>query len=171
MGSDHRRLYYQLDVPVGFGPEPAGPRRWSKALLASISPRGTRFIAFLPLGILLILAMPLLAYWFYPPEVKVNNEVPLWAARELEKLGKLSRNEILLLVFVCFALMMWIFAADWIEPALAALLVIVLMLWTGVLSSERYHQQQSGMEHLCLVRHPGGTGRRPLLHRLYRPAG
>lgn len=79
--------------------------------------------------------MPLLAYWFYPPEVKVNNEVPLWAARELEKLGKLSRNEILLLVFVCFALMMWIFAADWIEPALAALLVIVMMLWTGVLSS------------------------------------
>jgi hypothetical protein len=77
--------------------------------------------------------------------------LPLWAARELEKLGKLSRNEILLLVFVCFALMMWIFAADWIEPALAALLVIVLMLWTGVL--ERYHQQQSGMEHLCLVRH------------------
>ncbi len=65
--------------------------------------------------------------------MKVNNEVPLWA-RELEKLGKLSRNEILLLVFVCFALMMWIFAADWIEPALAALLVIVLMLWTGVLS-------------------------------------
>ena len=95
---------------------------------------GTWFIAFLPLGILLILAMPLLAYWFYPPEVKVNNEVPLWAARKLEKLGKLSRNEILLLVFVCFALMMWIFAADWIEPALAALLVIVLMLWTGVLS-------------------------------------
>ncbi len=95
---------------------------------------GTWFIAFLPLGILLILAMPLLAYWFYPPEVKVNNEVPLWAARELEKLGKLSRNEILLLVFVCFALMMWIFAADWIEPSLAALLVIVLMLWTGVLS-------------------------------------
>lgn len=101
--------------------------------------------------------MPLLAYWFYPPEVKINNEVPLWAARELEKLGKLSRNEILLLVFVCFALMMWIFAADWIEPALAALLVIVLMLWTGVLSG-RYHQQQSGMEYLCLVRHAGRAG-------------
>ncbi len=95
---------------------------------------GAWFIAFLPLGIILILAMPLLAYWFYPPEVKVNDEVPLWAARELEKLGKLSRNEILLLVFVCCALMMWIFAAAWIEPAMAALLVIVLMLWTGVLN-------------------------------------
>lgn len=74
---------------------------------------GTWFIAFLPLGILLILAMPLLAYWFYPPEVKINNEVPLWAARELEKLGKLSRNEILLLVFVCFALMMWTGVLSW----------------------------------------------------------
>lgn len=133
MGSDHRRLYYQLDVPVGFGPEPAGPGAGQKHCWHQYL-TGHWFIAFLPLGILLILAMPLLAYWFYPPEVKVNNEVPLWAARELEKLGKLSRNEILLLVFVCFALMMWIFAADWIEPALAALLVIVLMLWTGVLS-------------------------------------
>lgn len=77
--------------------------------------------------------MPLLAYWFYPPEVKVNDEVPLWASRELEKLGKLSRNEILLLVFVCCALLMWIFAAAWIEPAMAALLIVGLMLWTGVL--------------------------------------
>ncbi|HEY1846759.1 MAG TPA: DASS family sodium-coupled anion symporter [Buttiauxella sp.] len=95
---------------------------------------GMWFLAFLPLGLLLILTMPLLAYWLYPPEVKVNDEVPKWASRELEKLGRLSRNEILLLVFVCCALMMWIFAAAWIEPALAALLVIVLMLWTGVLN-------------------------------------
>ena len=95
---------------------------------------GMWFLAFLPLGVLLILTMPLLAYWFYPPEVKINDEVPRWAKSELEKLGKLSRNEILLLVFVCSALLMWIFAAAWIEPALAALLVVVLMLWTGVLN-------------------------------------
>ncbi|WP_297199250.1 anion permease [uncultured Pluralibacter sp.] len=94
---------------------------------------GSWFMAFLPVGVLLILVMPLLAYWLYPPEVKINDEVPLWASRELEKLGKLSRNEILLLVFVCCALVMWIFAAQWIEPAMAALLIIVLMLWTGVL--------------------------------------
>ncbi len=95
---------------------------------------GTWFLAFLPLGVILILLMPLLAYWFYPPEVKVNDEVPRWATSELEKLGRLSRNEILLLVFVCSALLMWIFATDWIEPAMAALLVVVLMLWTGVLN-------------------------------------
>ncbi|MEY8710726.1 anion permease [Mangrovibacter phragmitis] len=94
---------------------------------------GNWFMAFLPLGVLLILIMPLLAYWLYPPEVKINDEVPRWASEELAKLGRLSRNEILLLVFVCCALMMWIFAASWIEPAMAALLVITLMLWTGVL--------------------------------------
>lgn len=95
---------------------------------------GMWFIAFLPLGVLLILIMPLLAYWLYPPEVKLNDEVPRWATAELQKLGKLSRNEILLLIFVVCALLMWIFATAWIEPAMAALLVIVLMLWTGVLN-------------------------------------
>jgi len=95
---------------------------------------GMWFIAFIPLGALLILTMPLLAYWFYPPEVKFNDEVPRWAKSELEKLGKLSRHEILLLIFVCSALLMWIFAAAWIEPAMAAMLVVVLMLWTGVLN-------------------------------------
>ncbi|WP_075181053.1 anion permease [Pantoea sp. 1.19] len=95
---------------------------------------GMWFIAFLPLGVLLILTMPLLAYWLYPPEVKFNDEVPRWASSELEKLGRLSRNEILLLIFVVCALLMWIFATAWIEPAMAALLVIVLMLWTRVLN-------------------------------------
>ena len=113
------------------------PNLLAQALVKSITGLdiswGSWFMAFLPVGILLILVMPLLAFWLYPPEVKVNDEVPLWAARELEKLGKLSRNEILLLVFVCCALVMWIFAAQWIDPAMAALLIIVLMLWTGVL--------------------------------------
>ena len=95
---------------------------------------GRWFLAFLPVGILLIVTMPLMAYWLYPPEVKINEEVPKWAASELKKLGRMSRNEILLLCFVCCALLMWIFAAAWIEPAMAALLVVVLMLWTGVLS-------------------------------------
>ncbi len=78
---------------VGAGTEPAGSGAGKSIVGINISV-GTWFIAFLPLGVLLILTMPLLAYWFYPPEVKINNEVPLWAARELEKLGKLSRNEI-----------------------------------------------------------------------------
>jgi L-tartrate/succinate antiporter len=95
---------------------------------------GSWFLAFLPVGLLLLLTMPLLAYWLYPPEVKTNDEVPRWATAELVKLGRMSLHEILLLVFVCSALAMWIFASSFIEPAMAALLVVVLMLWTGVLN-------------------------------------
>ena len=54
---------------------------------------GNWFVGFLPVGILLILTMPLLAYIFYPPEVKFNDEVPRWASAELVKLGRLTRNE------------------------------------------------------------------------------
>lgn len=94
---------------------------------------GTWFLAFLPLGVLLLLTLPLLTYWLYPPGVKENAEVPRWAESELVKLGKLSRKEILLLVFVCMALLCWIFATAFIEPAVAGLMVVVLMLLGGVL--------------------------------------
>ncbi|MGL9774794.1 MAG: anion permease [Sodalis sp. (in: enterobacteria)] len=94
---------------------------------------GTWFLAFLPLGIVLLLSLPLLAYWLYPPGVKENAEVPRWAESELQKLGALSRKEILLLIFVCLALLCWIFATAFIEPAVAGLMVVVLMLLSGVL--------------------------------------
>lgn len=48
-------------------------------------------------------------------------------------MGALSRKEILLLIFVCLALLCWIFATAFIEPAVAGLMVVVLMLLSGVL--------------------------------------
>ncbi|KAA6405995.1 DASS family sodium-coupled anion symporter [Candidatus Tokpelaia sp.] len=94
------------------------------------------FVSFLPLGALLLLAMPLLVYWIYPPGVKYNEEVPRWAEQQLQALGSLSRKEILLLALVILALVLWIFATNWLVPAMAALLVIVLMLISGVLEWE-----------------------------------
>ena len=106
---------------------------------------GMWFLAFLPLGVLLILTMPLLAYWFYPPEVKVpgdkahagqtigqrdqggkpgkgipgrfiaDNVVPVQNAGPAAIAGS-----ILLLLFVCSALLMWIFAARSAESHTAA---------------------------------------------------
>jgi len=94
---------------------------------------GTWFLAFLPLGALLLAVMPLLVYWIYPPGVKYNEDVPRWAEQKLRDLGALSRQEMLLLGFVILALLLWIFATAWLAPAMAALLVIVLMLISGVL--------------------------------------
>ena len=67
------------------------------------------FIAAAPMGILLLIFVPLLAYWIYPPEVKEGAEVSDWAAKELVKMGGLTAKEITLAVLVVIALAMWIF--------------------------------------------------------------
>jgi L-tartrate/succinate antiporter len=92
------------------------------------------FVAFLPIGILLLALIPLVTYWLYPPEVKSGDEVPKWAGEELAKLGGLTSREITLGVLVLLALGMWIFGGDYINATTAALVVISLMLVFGVVS-------------------------------------
>ena len=94
------------------------------------------FMAFAPVGILLLAALPLLAYWIYPPEVKASREVPLWAARELDAMGPFTRREITLGVLVVIALLLWIFGGDVMEATTAALVAIALMLILGVVTWE-----------------------------------
>jgi len=92
------------------------------------------FVAFAPVGILLLLAIPLVVYAIYPPEVKSGDEVPRWAGEELRKLGGLSGREITLGVLVLIALALWIFGGNVINATTAALLVICLMMVTRVVS-------------------------------------
>ena len=82
---------------------------------------------------LLLALVPLLTYWLYPPGLRRGTEVPLWAGRELLKLGGLTRPEIILGGLVVFALCLWIFAANAVNPTTVALIVIGLMLVLGVL--------------------------------------
>ena len=92
------------------------------------------FIAAAPMGILLLIFVPLLAYWIYPPEVKEGAEVSDWAAKELVKMGGLTAKEITLAVLVVIALAMWIFRAEQVNATTAALIVICLMLVTNVVT-------------------------------------
>ena len=92
------------------------------------------FLAFLPVGVLLLALVPLLTYWLYPPEVKSGGKVQEWAATELTAMGGLTRKEILLGVLVLLALALWIFAADGVNATTVALIVISLMLLLGVVS-------------------------------------
>jgi L-tartrate/succinate antiporter len=92
------------------------------------------FLAFAPVGVLLLVLVPLLSYWIYPPEVKSGAEVPAWAAGELTKMGSLTRDEILLGVLVVLALVLWIFATDFVNATTVALIVISLMLLLGVVT-------------------------------------
>ena len=46
------------------------------------------FVAAAPAGILLLVFVPLLAYWLYPPEVKEGAEVSEWAAKRARQNGR-----------------------------------------------------------------------------------
>jgi L-tartrate/succinate antiporter len=92
------------------------------------------FVAFLPIGIVLLALIPLVTYWLYPPEVKSGDAVPKWAGEELAKLGGLTNREITLGVLVLLALGMWISAATTSTPPPRPLVVISLMLVLGVVS-------------------------------------
>ena len=92
------------------------------------------FTAAAPAGILLLIFVPLLAYWLYPPEVKEGAEISEWAAGELIKIGPISSREIKLVVLVTIALLLWIFGGNYVNPTTAALLVISLMLVMNVLT-------------------------------------
>ena len=54
------------------------------------------FAAIAPVGILLLLALPLLTYWIYPPGIKRSEEVRQWADRELAGMGPMSAREMTL---------------------------------------------------------------------------
>jgi L-tartrate/succinate antiporter len=92
------------------------------------------FLAAAPAGILLLVLVPLLAYWLYPPEIKEGAEVPEWAAKELTKLGTISAREVTLAVLVVIALLLWIFGGSFVNATTAALIVISLMLITRVVT-------------------------------------
>jgi L-tartrate/succinate antiporter len=89
---------------------------------------------FLPIGIILFAATPLLAYWLAPPEVKSGREVADWAGQELAKMGAVSRREVTMVLLALAALGGWIGAAPWLSPVTVAMAVISLMLLAGVIT-------------------------------------
>lgn len=95
---------------------------------------GQWFMAVAPVGIALLLIVPLLCYWLCAPEVKAGSEISRWARDELEKLGALTRNELALIVLVVGALLLWIFAGDVISASLVGLVVICAMLLIGIVT-------------------------------------
>jgi len=91
-------------------------------------------LGFLPVGILLFAATPLLAYFLYPPEIKRGDEVARWAGGELVTMGRITRSEATMALLAVAALMGWIGGGRWISPVTVALAVISLMLLAKVVS-------------------------------------
>jgi L-tartrate/succinate antiporter len=92
------------------------------------------FTGFAPVGIVLFLLVPLLVYVIYPPEIRSSPEAPRWAVEQLGQMGPPSKREITLLVLVALALALWIGGTKYIDPTLAAVVVVVLMVSCGVVT-------------------------------------
>jgi L-tartrate/succinate antiporter len=85
------------------------------------------FQGFLPVGVVLLLLQPVLLYVIYPPEIKNAPEAPRWAAEQLKEMGAMTRQEITMLILVLCALGFWIGGAAYVDPAIAAVFVILGM--------------------------------------------
>jgi L-tartrate/succinate antiporter len=89
---------------------------------------------FLPVGLPLLLILPLLVYWIYPPEIRSSRQAPSWAAGELEKLGKFTLPELTMSLLAVLALALWIFGGSVLDPTAVAAVIVSLMLITGIVS-------------------------------------
>ncbi len=92
------------------------------------------FLGAAPFGIVMLLLLPLLIYWIYPPAVKDSPEVPRWAAEELRKMGPITRNEVLLGILVLGAVLGWILGASFVNATTVALVAVALMILLGIVS-------------------------------------
>ena len=92
------------------------------------------FIGFAPIGFTLLALTPLVLYVIYPPSIRTAPEVPRWAADQLRQMGPMTRKEAILFVLVGSALALCIGATDYIDPALTAVLIVLLMVVSGVVS-------------------------------------
>jgi L-tartrate/succinate antiporter len=120
------------------------------------------FTGFAPVGLTLIAMLPLLLYRVYPPVIRRAPEVPGWAGDQLRVMGPMTRREMTLLVLVLSALALWIGAADTIDPALTAILIVLLMVISGVVTWDDVIGQKEAWNVLIwfgtLVTLAGGLG-------------
>lgn len=85
-----------------------------------------------PIGVPLVLLVPLIVYAVYPPEIRSSREVPAWAAQELGRMGPLDRREGLMAAIVALAVLLWVVGSQFVDATGVVLLANALMLVCGV---------------------------------------
>jgi len=88
---------------------------------------------FLPVGLLLIVPLPLIVYVVYPPLIRSSPEVAAWAKSELAGMGSLARKEVLMVLLILSAFLLWAFAGQWINPTTVILAVVSMMVLVRIL--------------------------------------
>ncbi len=102
------------------------------------------FVGFAPLGIPLLLLVPLLGYFFCKPEIKEGPEIVEWSKGELAAMGPVSRHEWIMAFLVVLAMFFWIagsnpnisvpfLGSNFINTTMVVFVIISLMLLSGVI--------------------------------------
>jgi divalent anion:Na+ symporter, DASS family len=107
---------------------------------------GTWALAALVPGFISLLVMPLIVYFYVPPEIKITPEAPELAKQELAQMGKVAKQEWITLCTILVLLFLWSFGKQLggIESATTALMGVALLLSTGVLTwSEVVEERQT----------------------------
>src|SRR3978361_684580 len=105
------------------------------------------FFGFAPLGIPLLVLVPLLSYAICKPQVKQSPEIVTWSSAELATMGPPSRQEWIMAALVLLALLVWLtgsspaprlprLGTNFISASMVVFVVISLMLVTGVIEFE-----------------------------------
>ena len=104
--------------------------------------------AFVP-GISCLLLLPLVLYWIYPPELKQSEKAQQIAKEKLSKMGKISYNEWVLIFTFGFLIILWSMSAViGISPTVTALIGLILLLVTNVLSVDDILSEKSAWDTL-----------------------
>ncbi|MDR1115410.1 MAG: anion permease [Tannerella sp.] len=111
-------------MAVDFASETGIKITWMEWAIAAIVP-----------GLIMLLIIPLLLYKFYPPELKRTPEMKKVAAQKLHEMGKMSRDEwIVLLVFIGLVFLWALGSVLNIDATLVAFVGVVVLLLANTLS-------------------------------------
>ncbi|KAK8683192.1 hypothetical protein V6N13_039258 [Hibiscus sabdariffa] len=86
-------------------------------------------------GLVSLLVVPLILYVIYPPTVKASPDAPKLAKEKLEKMGPMTKNEIIMAGTLFLTVGLWIFGGMLnVDAVTAAILGLSVLLVTGVVT-------------------------------------
>ncbi|XP_074570146.1 dicarboxylate transporter 1, chloroplastic-like [Curcuma longa] len=86
-------------------------------------------------GLISLIVVPLLLYVIYPPTVKSSPDAPKLAREKLEKMGPMTKNEIIMAGTLLLTVGLWIFGGALnVDAVTAAILGLSVLLVTGVVT-------------------------------------
>lgn len=100
-------------------------------------------------GLVSLLLIPYVIYLIYPPEIKESPDAPKLAMQKLKEMGKIQRNEWFMLIVFVLLVFLWIMAKPLaLNPAVTAMLGVVLLLVSGVLTWDDIRNEAGAWETL-----------------------